>query len=230
MPPTAPRPAATVTALVPLRTGGKSRLRTELEEAPRAALVLAMLDDVLAALRMAGIADVRLLAGDDGAATAGASRGLEVLRDPRPSGDPTVDPSPRAAGDVRLRAAVDAGLSAIGHAAARLVVAADLPLLQPEEIGSLLRSTADVALAPTSGGGTAMLRLGPGVTLASCHGGRSADAHAALARAQGRSVEVLELPGARHDVDGALDLDALAVLGPCPLGAATASFLSAARG
>jgi len=220
-----PGPDATAIALIPLRTGGKSRLEGTLDEGRRAGLVLAMLDDVLAALHSAGLADIRVLAGDDAAAVAAGTRGLAALSDP--SGP--ASPDRASAGsplDVRLCRAVDAGLGRVGTVGQRLVVAADLPLLDAQDIRTLLDSPADVAVAPTSSGGTALLRLGAGVTIPSQYGPDSAAAHGRIARAQGLSVEMFDLPGAQRDIDRAADLDGLHLHGARPVGSSTASFLA----
>jgi len=214
-------------ALVPLRTGGKSRLAAALPADVRDRLVLAMLDDVVAALRSAGIDDVRVLAGNDAARSAAEARGLAVIVDP-----PDAEPVRGArGGDARLRAAVDAGLAAVGTTAIRLVIAADLPRLTGTEIARALDEPAEVVVAPTTGGGTALLRLAPGVTLPTRYGRASAAAHVEAAAAAGVSVTLLDLAGARHDVDGAGDLSALReeLDGVLP-GPATTSFLAGVRG
>ena len=223
-------PPAAVTALVPLRTGGKSRLGAALDAPSRAGLVLAMLDDVLAALHSAGVVDVRVLAGGDEALAAAHARGLPAVPDPPSSGD-------GATGDALLRRAVDAGLAAVPSDRDRLVVAGDLPLLSAAEVTMVLDVVADVVVVPTSGGGTALLRLAPGVDLGpqqgTQYGPGSADAHVALARRAGRTVTLLELPGAHHDVDAAPDLAALhrrLATGPAGPGRASAAFLAGARG
>jgi len=222
--------AAAVTALVPLRTGGKSRLGAALDPSARAGLVLAMLDDVVAALNGAGIIDVRLLAGGDEALNAAHERGLPAVPDPPSTGD-------GATGDVLLRRAVDAGLAAVPSDRDRLVVAGDLPLLSAAEVTMVLDVSTDIVVVPTSGGGTAMLRLAAGVDLGPRRGTRygpgSADAHVALARLAGRTVTLLELSGAHHDVDAAADLVELhrsLAAGPTGPGRASAAFLAGARG
>ena len=225
--------AAAVTALVPLRTGGKSRLGAALDASARAGLVLAMLDDVVAALNGAGIIDVRLLAGGDEALNAAHERGLPAVPDPPSTGD-------GATGDALLRRAVDAGLAAVPSDRDRLVVAGDLPLLSAAEVTMVLDVSTDIVVVPTSGGGTAMLRLAAGVDLGPRQGTRygpgSAEAHVALARRAGRTVTLLELPGAHHDVDAAADLVSLHRLlaagraGPSGPGRASAAFLAGARG
>lgn len=218
---------APVVALIPLRTGGKSRLRTTLSEARRAELVLAMLDDVLSAVRAAGVEDIRVLAGDPAADDAATARGLVVHRDPASEGSDGADEP----GDKPLRAAVDAALSAVGARSARLIVAADLPRLCAEEVRQVISDPADVVVAATVGGGTALLRLAPGVTFATHYGPGSARAHLAAADRDHRTAALLDLPGARHDVDAADDLTGLRgrIGGPAP-GMATAAFLAGLRG
>jgi len=229
-----PLAADRVTALIPLRTGGKSRLREELDGVGRAGLVLAMLDDVLSALHGAGITDIRVLCADSGAVAAAHARGLTVVPDPgaaEPDDHPVLSPDlPTAAGDRSLRRAVDAGLASVDPGRVRLVVAADLPLLTSDEVTAILASTADVTLAPTHGGGTAMLRLAGGVELPTRYGAASASAHLHLALEHGLSTARLDLPGARQDVDRAADLRALEGQGPLDAGFATSSFLSGRRG
>jgi 2-phospho-L-lactate guanylyltransferase (CobY/MobA/RfbA family) len=98
----------------------------------------------------------------------------------------------------------------------------------------MLASTSDVTLAPTRGGGTALLRLAAGVTLPTQYGPDSARAHIDLARGLDLRAARLELAGAHQDVDGAEDLEALRsaleVGGSHAVGAATASFLMGRRG
>jgi len=225
-----PSVVTTVTALIPLRSGGKSRLREALDSAERADLVLAMLDDVLTAVHGAGIADVRVLCGDSMAAAEARVRGLTAVPDPSPS-EPIHPPNPsNGSEDLRLRKAVDAGLASVGRGRVRLVVAADLPLLTSDEVAAILASTADVTLAPTQGGGTAMLRLAGGVDLPTQYGSASASAHLRVARQLGLSVAELDLPGARQDVDRVADLRALEGQHSPPTGAATSLFLSGRRG
>lgn len=191
-----------------------------------------MLDDVLAALRDAGVVDVRILAGDAAASAAAADRDLRVVADPAPGSAPGADPvTVGAGGDRSLRAAVDAALAGLPGTATRLVVVADLPCLRASEIITVLTDPSDVAVAPTSGGGTALLRLAPGVIIPTRYGSQSAQAHAAEAHRAGHSCVLLELPGAHHDVDAAADLAALEPAHRSSmLGAATTAFLAHSRG
>lgn len=228
-----------VVALVPLRTGGKSRLGTALGDEARDALVLAMLDDVLAALGTAGITDVRVLAGNAPARDAALARGLPAIDDPAAQAGPggvrtTPDRSvhgPLGRGDAALRRAVDAGLAAVGREHVRLVVAADLPRLSGVELAAVLDDPADVVVVPTRGGGTAVLRLAAGVELPTRYGAGSAQAHLAAAGTLGLRASRLDLAGARYDVDGAGDLRALPrELDGTSAGPATAALLTERRG
>jgi 2-phospho-L-lactate guanylyltransferase len=229
----APEPVETtpaVTALIPLRTGGKSRLGDAIDAEARAQLVLAMLDDVVGALRGAGVEDIRLLASGTGAVQAALARGIPAIVDPetRP-GPPDEGPAAVQEADRRLRDAVDAGLATIDEGRLRLVVMCDLPRLRPSDLTAVLTDPSDVVIAPTVTGGTAILRLSPGVILPSRFGPGSAQAHAEIARSSGWSVTSLDLPGARHDVDAATDLRALDAP-QAGTGTATASFLAGTRG
>jgi len=113
----------------------------------------------------------------------------------------------------------------------RLVVAADLPRLSVADVRTALHSDADVVVAATAGGGTGLLRLAPGVTLAAHYGPGSADGHLRAAANAGYSTELLERAGSRHDVDAAEDLAALAgPLDGSAVGAATTAFLAVVRG
>ena len=216
-------------ALVPLRTGGKSRLGAALLPEQREALVLAMLADVVLALQGAGVTDVRILAGTSSAVAAADARGLVAI--PDPLADVAAEPGAPQRGDVRLRAAVDAALAHVPAMTTRMVVAADLPRLTSGEVASVLADPAEVVVAPTSGGGTSVLRLAPGVLLPARYGPGSAGAHVAAAEQAGYRVSVLDLPGGLQDVDAAADLEALVrgPLGTAP-GPATATFLAGAHG
>jgi 2-phospho-L-lactate guanylyltransferase len=229
-----PTPPSTPTiGLVPLRTGGKSRLGAGLPPEQRDALVLAMLDDVLAALRGAGVDDVRILAGNAAAVTAARARGLTALADP-PATQPSDAPDARSTvdrGDLRLRAAVDGALAQVSRSSDRLVVAADLPRLRAADVAQVLAHPAQVVIAPTAGGGTAILRLAAGTLLPTRYGVDSAEQHVRAAERAGLSVAIVDLPGGRHDVDAMTDLAALggALDGSTP-GPATSAFVAGVRG
>jgi len=219
--------------LVPLRTGGKSRLGVGIPPEQRDALVLAMLDDVLRALRDAGVKDLRILAGDPAAVAAATARDLPAIVDPCGTAlaGRSVEGDFGGRGETRLRAAVDGALAQVPRSADRLIVAADLPRLHASELMAVLAQPAQVVVVPTVDGGTAVLRLRPGTRLAAQYGMGSAAAHVRAAEGAGLTVAVLDLPGGRHDVDAATDLTALgAALEGSPPGPATAAFLMGTRG
>jgi 2-phospho-L-lactate guanylyltransferase len=201
-----PTPAV---ALIPLRTGGKSRLSEQFDVAKRAELVLAMLDDVVGALVGAGVDDIRVLCGDAAARDAALARGLTAIEDPKDAGADAPD-APHA----RLRAAVDAALAEVGTDRVRLVVAADLPLLSPEDVRTVLAHATEVVIAPTSGGGTGILLLPVGVTFPTSYGPGSALAHQSAARELQPDVSphVVERDGTAWDLDVPEDIEGLAAM------------------
>lgn len=214
-----------VVALIPLRGAGKSRLASAIPPGSRQALVAAMLDDVLAAVRGAGVEDVRMLAGDALAAELATARGLPSIPDPTPTSEIA------ATVDDRLRRAVDGALVDVDEDAVRLVIAADLPRLTAVEVTAVLAAPSDVVVVPTAGGGTAMLRLAPRVIIPARYGVGSAEAHLQAARASGWSRTLLDLPGARHDVDAVADLTALEGTSTgSPPGPSTTAFLRRTAG
>jgi 2-phospho-L-lactate/phosphoenolpyruvate guanylyltransferase len=217
--------AATAVALIPLRTGGKSRLSDQFDPDTRAELVLAMLDDVVGALVGAGIDDIRLLCGDAAARAAALDRGLTAIEDPEDAGAQAPDET-----HARLRAAVDAALSTVGTDRVRLVVAADLPLLSAEDVRTVLAHASEVVIAPTSGGGTGILLLPVGVTFATSYGPGSALAHQSAARAvtPGRSPHVVERDGTAWDLDEPEHIEGLASM--LSARSATAAVLRTLRG
>jgi len=131
--------------------------------------------------------------------------------------------------DLGLRAAVDAGLASVDPDRLRLVVMCDLPRLRPDDVSAVLTDRSAVVIAPTVSGGTAILSLAPGAIVPSRYGAGSAQAHADVARASGLSFALLDLPGARYDVDAETDLRALEAP-QAGTGSATASFLAGSRG
>jgi len=206
------------TVLLPLRADGKSRLAAALGPDARRTLAGAMLADVVGAVRAAGLDRIVLVAGGDPARDLGRELGLEVV------GDPTgeVDEVPGRASALD-RALAHAGRTVGGDT---LVVAADLPALDAEDVRALVDRAAEVVVAPTRGGGTAALLRRPDACVAPAYGIGSAERHVAAARAAGRTVELVERAGLAHDVDRPEDLAAPAGLA---FGPATRAALSALR-
>jgi 2-phospho-L-lactate/phosphoenolpyruvate guanylyltransferase len=206
-------PAATTVALVPLRSPGvgKSRLAGTLTIEERAALAGAMLADVSAALGAAPIDRLVVAAGGPAAVAAASALGLETLRDP--------------AGVRGLDGALAAAAARLGPVGTLLVVAADLPCLAAAEVERLLALDAEVAVAPTTDGGTGGLLRRPPDACRTGYGPGSARRHLALARSAGRRGVEVRLPGFAHDVDVAADLTRLTADDRPTLGARTAAVL-----
>lgn len=197
--------------VVPLRSPGvgKTRLADALSVEERAGLAGAMLADVAAALRGADCSEVVVAAGGDAACAAASALGLDVVRDGHDVHD--------------LDSAVAHAVATVGCDRDVLVVAADLPCLQPDDVLALLRSTTPVTVAPTRDGGTGGLLRRPASCLGTAYGPGSARAHLALARNAGVAVTALDLPGFAVDVDTSADLVAARVP---HLGASTRRFLA----
>ncbi|MGH2377099.1 MAG: 2-phospho-L-lactate guanylyltransferase [Candidatus Limnocylindria bacterium] len=160
-----------VWAVVVGRTGpnAKTRLRDALSAEERSALAVAMLTDVLRAVSRAGLAGT-----------------IAVLDPPQaPIGDATVLPDPGGG----LDAAVASGLRAAASAGARtaVVLAGDLPLVEPSDISALVAAAegtrAVVVALDRHGTGTNALVLRPPEIIAPSFGPDSAARHLAVATA-----------------------------------------------
>jgi 2-phospho-L-lactate/phosphoenolpyruvate guanylyltransferase len=189
-------------ALVPLRSPGlgKTRLAPALDRDARAALAGAMLADVIRALRDAEVTTVVAASGPAAAAAASALQ-TDVVLDP--PGTRSLD---QAIEQARLRVAPRAGL---------LVVQADLPLLQADDIHAVIEQDAPVVVAPTSDGGTSALLRRPSGVIGTAFGRGSGRAHVRLAEDAEVLVAVVRRPGLAHDVDDLGDLTAIqGLVGP----------------
>ena len=201
--------ADALTAIVPLRTGGKTRLSPALAPSERSDLATAMLCDVATALREAGIERIVVAAQGPSALASAAALGLEALPDPD-----------EAKGlDHALRRAA----ARLDPAHTLLVVAADLPRLTGPDVGQVLACRASVVVAPTRDGGTGGLLRRPPTAIPTAYGPGSAAAHLLLAADAGLTGEQVSAPGFADDVDTPGDLERLQ---RGPLGAATARVLA----
>jgi 2-phospho-L-lactate/phosphoenolpyruvate guanylyltransferase len=192
---TSPSVTAPPTALVPLRSGGKTRLGSHLDDGQRAALAAAMLADVCSALRRGGVERIIVAARGRPAVAAAHRLGVEVLVDDPRAVD--LDGALAAAGD---RLVATDGL---------LVVAADLPRLDAADVRLIVQQDAEVVVAPTADGGTGGLLRRPPDAIASAYGPGSAERHRSLAEAAGVRCATVELPGFSFDVDTVGDLASL---------------------
>ena len=189
-------------AIVPVKAldRAKRRLAPVLPDAARRRLVLAMLEDVLAAVaRVEAIDRTVVVTPDAGVADLAQARGAVILREQRAAG---------------LNAAVRRGLA---HAAAQgasqaLVLPADVPLATSDELLRVMETRAApgrarAGLVPAGdGGGTNALLLSPPDALEPNFGPGSFLRHLAQAVAKRIDTQVLQLPGLGADMDRPDDL------------------------
>ncbi|MGI9254763.1 MAG: 2-phospho-L-lactate guanylyltransferase [Thermomicrobiales bacterium] len=189
--------------VVPVRSlsGGKTRLGPDATPELRAALTARMLRHVLAAAVESGSASDILLVSPDPDA-------LAVAREFGPAVTAVVQPVEQQG----LNPAIDIGRAAAiaGGANAMMVLFADLPLLQADDVRAIASPTAPLVLAPDRNGtGTNGLRLdltGPGRDFPFRFGEGSAAAHRAEAAALGLETATVRTPGTTFDLDTPSDL------------------------
>lgn len=201
-----------IPALVPVKAlaGGKSRLFPGRARGDVAALSLAMMGDVIEALRaVEGIERVVVVTPDPGVAERARDEGAEpLLRD-----DPGLNP------------AIEAGCAELDAGRGVLVVLGDVAAADPREIARLLDAapTPGIALAPSNDGGTSALLRAPSQLIPARFGPDSAKRHRDAAAEAGASLRELALPSLAIDVD--FGEDARAIL-DCPsLGVRTRTLL-----
>jgi 2-phospho-L-lactate/phosphoenolpyruvate guanylyltransferase len=188
-----------IAAIVPVKelAHGKSRLAGALGRDGAERLALAMLEDVVAALRAARAVDVvAVVTPDVAVAEAAEKAGARALLGDDPGLNESID-----------RAARELG------AETTLVVLGDVAGAQPDDVDALLAALAAceapaVALAPARDGGTAALARRPHGAIASRFGPDSANAHRAAARAANAAWVERPLPSLSLDLDDADDLRA----------------------
>jgi 2-phospho-L-lactate guanylyltransferase len=186
-----------IAAVVPAKglSGAKSRLLRELSRADVERLCLAMLGDVVAALRgVPALARVVVVTPDPAVAAAARGAGAEVLLRPDPG----------------LNAAIDAAAAIVAPGAqdGLLVVLGDVAGARPPEIERLLRALPGrgVALAASRDGGTCALLRVPRDVIPAGFGPGSAARHRELAARAGVACVELDLPSLAIDVDEPEDL------------------------
>jgi 2-phospho-L-lactate/phosphoenolpyruvate guanylyltransferase len=182
-------------ALVPVKAhgAGKQRLSGALADRQRTALVQVMLEQVLTALRGAGVHDILVLSPEPPA----LPQGVEHLVDEGRG----------------LNEGLGHALSELGRrqAQAALIVFADLPLIEAADIDALLAALgAGMALAPDrSGSGTNALALTLPTPFRLQFGPGSCERHLAEAARLGQRVGVVRRTGLAFDIDEPADLAAL---------------------
>ncbi len=193
--------------IVPVKDFGraKQRLAEALPPEVRRGLVEAMFADVMAALEGADlIGRTVVVTGEPAIAGLARRWGARVLPEPSGSG----------VNEILDRAVAELGLP---DDEAVLILAADLPLLTPEEVGALL------AAAPAGPGvvigrnlegeGTNALLRRPPLVVPAAFGPGSFGRYLAAAMAKNLPVRVLDLPGVALDIDTPQDLGRLKASG-----------------
>jgi 2-phospho-L-lactate guanylyltransferase len=197
------------TAIIPVKRFGhaKQRLLDSLDRPQRAALIKAMLADVLEATDRAELVERVIIVTGEGRAERLALRHaqrtmtpLEVLRDPDDRGH-----SEAATLGIIRALALGAECSAL--------LPGDCPLLDPGELDGALNGMTSgwVTVVPDRHGtGTNALLLCPADAIGPAFGEGSAARHADRAERAGHRVAVEPLPSLGLDVDTSDDLRALA--------------------
>jgi 2-phospho-L-lactate guanylyltransferase len=212
-------------AVLPVKSFGRAKSRTALEDGPRAALAEAMVADVLDALvAVPSLDGVLVVTREKLAAAAARAVGADVIEDPWEAGH-------------SIAAAHGAAIAAAGGAERVLLVPGDCPGLDAAEVEALLAGTggadapgpaadagrtaapglpgAEVVIVPDRhGSGTNALLLSPPDAIEPSFGPGSFARHAALARAAGARVRVANVPSLAFDIDTPEDLAALQIAGP----------------
>jgi 2-phospho-L-lactate guanylyltransferase len=199
------------TAIIPVKRFGdaKQRLLDTLDRPQRAALVKAMLADVLVGATGAGGVERVIVVTSEGRAERIAlgharrvSTPIEVLQEPADRGHPEA----ATLGIVRAKAL---GASCV------VLLPGDCPLLDADELDAALERMhpGRVAVVPDRhGAGTNALLLSPADAIGPAFGPGSCARHTERAEHAGHEVAVEPLPSLALDVDTPDDLDAIAAV------------------
>jgi 2-phospho-L-lactate guanylyltransferase len=189
-------------AILPIKSfeKAKQRLRIELPEHDRRALVESMFSDALVALgRVPALEWIVVVSSDRVAQRIAGGYGARVIED-----DERGHNTAAARG---VEALVDEGIERA------LLVPGDCPLLSPADIQSLLAhevpERSALIVPDRHGTGTNALLLTPPDVLAPSFGPDSCRRHLADAKTQGIEAEVIELDSLALDIDTPDDLEAL---------------------
>jgi len=183
-----------ITALVPFKplSEAKSRLASILSPADRRTLALAMLDDVLTALAKSHAVSTVLVTASDGAAHALAgSRNIHCLTDT----------------GVNLNHSIQLVLEQLEYASPVLVMHADLPLVEADDIDDFVNRmpTGGIALAGSHDGGTTAIACDAVTRMHWSFGEGSLQRHTAAARAANIPVITVREGPITFDIDRPVD-------------------------
>jgi len=188
-----------IAALVPAKAldQAKGRLAAILNENERRGLALAMLEDVLRALRSAEVIEsVSVVSPDESVLQFARALGAEALEEP---------PSVRG-----INQALSHGLNAIAdcHPDGVLVVLADVPGIRPSDVTAIIEALPreGVVICPSADKGTSALALRPIDVIPFRFGENSFQAHKREAAARGLPLRVLRIASLANDIDEPDDL------------------------
>jgi 2-phospho-L-lactate/phosphoenolpyruvate guanylyltransferase len=185
--------AAAAHVLVPLKRldDAKTRLAAVLTADERAALMLELLQGVLAAVKEADVGPITVVSSEPLA----------------PNGVPRFDDRGLAWND-----ALAAAMRAVVTEPIVTVVSADLPRITAEDVRALVAATPDhgMAIARALDGGTNAVSMRPAGAVRTHFGEPSSASVHALATAEaGLAARIIDLPGLAFDVDTPGDLQQL---------------------
>jgi 2-phospho-L-lactate/phosphoenolpyruvate guanylyltransferase len=189
--------ASGVSAVVPVKDlqGTKSRLTPILDPGARAGLTLYMMGRVVAAIRSSGVEDVCVVSPDRIVLNEAQRRGAIPLPQESRGLNPALEEG--------RRRALELGASTL------LVLPADLPLLEEEDVLAVLKASEGqaVVIAPDGArSGTNALLTRPPDALPFVFGPDSFQAHLEAARKRDLDVKVCERSHLAFDLDTAGDL------------------------
>ena len=187
-----------VFAVVPVKDlwGTKSRLKPILDPGARAGLTLYMMGRVVSAISEAEVENVCVVSPDRIVLDEARDRGATPLLQESRGLNPSLEEG--------RRWAIERGGSSL------LVLPADLPLIDAEDVSAVLESvgeTPSIAISPDdTRSGTNALLLRPPEVMPFVFGPGSYEAHLRAARERGLDIRVCERPHLAFDLDTAEDL------------------------
>ena len=186
-----------LSAVVPVKDlqGTKSRLAPILNPGARAGLTLYMMGRVVAAIRSSGVEDVCVVSPDRVVLHEAQRRGATPLAQESRGLNPALEEG--------RRRALELGASTL------LVLPADLPLLEEEDVRAVLKASEGQAVVISPDGarsGTNALLTRPPDALPFAFGPDSFQAHLEAARKRNLEVKVCERSHLAFDLDTAGDL------------------------
>ncbi|MDP2328976.1 MAG: 2-phospho-L-lactate guanylyltransferase [Dehalococcoidia bacterium] len=187
-------PRAETTVVIAVQDAGraKSRLGPDLDPGMRRTLVIAMLDDLLTALREVHVGPVTVVSADAVYDAIAREHGAQTVRD----------------AGVGYNTAVLLALQTVTPGTAVLILPGDLPQATATDLATLLAAiaTPGVVIAPSADGGTCALGLHPVHAITPAFGPDSARLHREAAVAAGAALTILALESLSTDVDTLDDL------------------------